>query len=46
MNSLPIDQAVSIATGESVRETSRRSFNSIDLIEVDDDPESEVSLRS
>ncbi len=43
MNPSPIDRAVSRATGESVREISRRGFSLADLIEVDYDPESEVS---
>ena len=43
MNSSPIVLSVSNAISESVRETSRRSFSLADLIEVDDDPESDMS---
>ena len=43
MNLSPIDRTVCRATGESVREISRRGFSLADLIEVDYDPESEVS---
>ena len=43
MNASRIDRAVSRATDESVREISRRGFSLADLIEVDDDSESEVS---
>jgi hypothetical protein len=43
MNPSPIDRIVSSVTDESMQEISRRSFSLADLIEVDYDPESEVS---
>ncbi len=43
MNPSPIDRTVSRATGESVQEISRRGVSLADLIEVDDDPVSDVS---
>lgn len=46
MNPSPINQSVLIATSESMRETSRRSFSLAVLIEVDCDPESEVSPQT
>ncbi len=43
MNASLIDRTVCRATGESVREISGRGFSLADLIEVDCDPETEVS---
>jgi hypothetical protein len=43
---LPIDRAVSSATGESVREISGRGFSLADLNELDYDPKSVGSTQA
>ncbi|HTQ39649.1 MAG TPA: hypothetical protein VMJ32_11515 [Pirellulales bacterium] len=45
MTQSQIEHSVARATGASVREISRRGLSLADLIEVDDDPESDESPK-